>query len=135
MVCLYCDGAMPEAKIRRHAKFCNESCRKKRDYDAYRQMNPNRCASRNGATGAAHEMLVCADLLRKGYHVFRSVAPDGACDIIILQGKSVLRIEVKTSYKNRNGAIGWPNVSRQADRHDVLAVVVDGELHYRPESF
>lgn len=136
MLCLYCSSQIPQKRVRHHATFCSSDCRKRRDRDLYKKHNPTSGDSKNkGATGAASELLVAADLLRRGYHVFRSVAPDGACDLLILQGKSVLRIEVKTAYRNRDGTIGWPNVVRQEGRHDILAIAVAGDVHYKPESF
>ena len=133
MLCTYCSEKIPEKRLKRHSKTCSNTCRKKRDSLAYLAYNPKRDQNRRGATGAASEMTVCSDLLRRGYHVFRSVAPDGICDILILREDGILRVEVKTGYRNKDGSVMWPKITKQIGCHDVLAVVVLGEIHYKPE--
>lgn len=56
---------------------------------------PNEISS--GAIGAMNELLVCADLTRRGYHVFRAVSPSAPCDLMMLSpAGDKLRVEVKT---------------------------------------
>jgi len=55
---------------------------------------PNR-----NSRGALSELIVCADLLAKGYMAFRNLAPVGSVDLIALEysdNKVPLRIEVKS---------------------------------------
>lgn len=75
---------------------------------------------RTGANkGAAVELMVCADLLSKGFDVYRSVSPNSACDVIAVASERVLRIEVKSSptYTVRDGA-------------DITAWLQDGVVRY-----
>lgn len=85
--------------------------------------------SRTGCVGAASELLVCADLLRLGWNVFRSVSPVSPFDLIIVRDTSLLlRVEVRTAF-NHKGKIACP----KHGTYDVLAIVRDCEIVYRPE--
>ena len=75
--------------------------------------------------GARHELLVCADLMHRGFAVFRGVSPDCPCDLVVLQNGRVRRVEVTTGSRLATGEIHHPK--RAAGRWDVLAVVVSGE--------
>lgn len=57
-----------------------------------------------GATGARSELLVCADLIRLGYEVFRAVSPQCSCDLMILRKGIPERVEVRTGRRTRTGA-------------------------------
>lgn len=47
--------------------------------------------------GAASEVLVSADLMYRGYQVFRSLSGDASCDLMTIDPEgNVLKIEVKT---------------------------------------
>jgi len=94
--------------------------------DPYRKLNP----IPSGTVGAINELLVCSDLLSKGYHVFRSVSQSCPCDLIILNNGNALRVEVKTGRMNKDGSACSPKTDRS--KHDVLATVVDGKIFYEP---
>jgi hypothetical protein len=47
--------------------------------------------------GAACELIVCADLLRRGFSVYRNVSPAGVTDLVALKDGRVLRVQVKSS--------------------------------------
>lgn len=70
-----------------------------------------------GTVGAISEIEVSADLMRKGYSVFRSMSPSCFCDIIAIQKNIVLKIEVRTGVVNkRNKQISFTkNISPFAD--------------------
>ncbi len=51
--------------------------------------------SRNGQVGYVAELLVAADLLSKGFDVFRAVNPNAACDLVACRSGALSRIEVK----------------------------------------
>ena len=58
-----------------------------------------------GTKGALSELLVAADLMAKGYEVFRALSPSCSCDLIANNGKGLLRIECRTGSKNPNTGI------------------------------
>lgn len=81
-------------------------------------------------------MLVCAELLKRGYSVFRSVSPAACCDLILLDGNGgMIRVEVKTAYKLKTGTIQCALPKHQQGKHDVLAMVflADNSILFRPE--
>lgn len=80
-------------------------------------------------------MLVCADLLLKGYAVFRAVSPACSCDLIVLKDGKLCRVEVTTGHRRDNGKVNCPLKTPGA--YDVLAIVVDDgkEIVYEPNFF
>lgn len=82
----------------------------------------------NSTIGALCEVVVCADLLDRGIHVYRSMSPDSPCDLVALVDGKPFRIEVKCSRKDRYGNVVRPN--NHPDRYDVLACVLPGPCIY-----
>ena len=111
-------------------KYCSEVCRKininSRITDHY-NLSP-------GTIGALNELKVCADLMIKGYNVFRCVSPNSPHDLIISNDERILRVEVTTGTKHVSGNISHAG---KTDRDfDILAIVVfSGEIIYKPDIF
>lgn len=84
--------------------------------------------------GTISELIVCTDLFRQGYEIFRAVSQSASCDLIALKNKNCLRVEVKTGCKTSIG-VSWADKKKtQTDgKHDILAVVVNGNPIYFPE--
>jgi hypothetical protein len=87
----------------RNAKYCSIMCRPT-DY-AVKTKNTEPtvypttlCSVTIGAIG---ELTVCADLMRKGFNVFRAVSPACYCDLIATHGPTTLVIEVRTGTHQR----------------------------------
>jgi len=95
--------------------------------------NINRDISKS-TTGAASELFVSADLLCRGFDVFRAVSPCCSCDLIAVKGKLFLRIEVKTG-RIFNEKIIFPSIKgKMAERYDILAICVNCQkIIYKPE--
>jgi hypothetical protein len=87
------------------------------------------------STGTLNELLTCADLIKRGWHTFRSVTPDSPCDLVAVKGEAVVRVEVKTAreYTKPSGEryVVYPKPSA-TQRYDVLATVLDGVVTYMP---
>lgn len=100
--------------------FCSKECRESAKKIV--------CLS-TGKSGAVKELLVAADLLLKGYDVFRSVSPSSSCDMIILAKGRCLRVEVTTGYVGYGGKV--IGVAHDKSKYDVFAVVVaDKSIYY-----
>ena len=70
-----------------------------------------------GTVGAAGELIVAADLMRKGYSVFRNMSPNGLVDLIASKDDRLWRIQVKVRDSGTS-------LSEAEDRQcDVLAIV------------
>lgn len=81
------------------------------------------------------EMLVCADLLKRGFSVFRSISPACSCDIVYLStDQTLVRVEVKTAYRFHTGKVNYGRHPKQDGKHDLLALVFHktNSIEYRP---
>jgi hypothetical protein len=85
-----------------------------------------------GQRGALSELIVCCDLLSKGFQVFRPVSPHSPCDILILTPDwKTVRVEVKTATPNKDGKVPC-DMRRQVGMFDIVAFVFsDGRIEYR----
>lgn len=114
-------------------KYCSTTCSGK----AYREAHPELYGGAHDCdrsqTGAASELLVCVDLLRQGYDVFRAQSPSSSCDlVVILEGKA-LRIEVKTGRYQLNGDVSFAKSRLDPNKYDALAIVLPtNEIVYQP---
>ena len=87
-----------------------------------------------GNVGALSELLISADLFKRGYSVFRSLSPNAPCDLIILKNNHLLKVEVKTTYHSLyTNKITTPFKANR--KFDVLALVVIKKnlIIYKPE--
>lgn len=102
VICIQCGRQV----LRRGAKFCSAACQRKR---YFAKMGILGTGLPTGTTGAISELVICCDLLRRGYEVFRSVSPSCSCDLAVLKDGKLLRIEVKSVHLNRlNGKVMQP---------------------------
>jgi hypothetical protein len=131
--CEQCHGDIPEARHRRRAKFCSRQCERDRNvYQWQRQNAPDREQRKGlstGVVGAISEMQVCADLLAKGYEVFRAVSPSCSCDVMILLDHRAFRVEVRTGYYLRSGKLVYMKDRLKAE---VMAVCTPSGIIYLP---
>lgn len=82
--------------------------------------------------GVLAELLVCADLTRRGYDVYRAVNHGAATDLMIYVNGRGLRVEVKAA-QIRPGGQWIAAYSGLRQPHDVLALVAPtGEIRYSP---
>lgn len=119
-VCIGCNTLIHEGPIGK--KFCSKECWKK--YTISSRESRHRCT-----TGAMSELIVCADLLGKGYEVFRSLSPHSSCDMIVLKDGKIIRIESRTGQR-REGKFYIPFGNKDIGRSDILAVVVESKVFY-----
>ena len=132
MNCLQCGQSISQDRRTRHAKFCSPACRRHAARERYtvETGSPGRNDIATTTTGAMHELLVCADLMKMGCHVFRAQSPSCPCDITVLVDGQLYKIEVTTGYKKSDGGISFPRKNSRYD-FDVIAVVFhSGEITY-----
>jgi hypothetical protein len=98
--------------------YCNRLCAK--EYNKTRYVRRPEPTLPTGTVGAMHEMLACADLLRRGYAVFRAVSPSCICDLIVLNKDRLVRVEVTTGYR-KNDKLLFPK--KDPSKFDLLLVV------------
>jgi PD-(D/E)XK endonuclease len=110
---------MKERRFNR--SVCGTGCRKEMDRKGYAELNPPMGLS-TSCIGATAELCVCADLLLKGYEVFRAVQAAAQCDLAILKNGTLYRVEIKTKRYGRCGTVSFNIPAKQIPMHDVLAV-------------
>lgn len=83
------------------------------------------------AVGAASELLVCVDLMNRGYEVFRALCPHASVDLLAMKDGAVYKVQVKTG-KLTNRSRLLISLRHDIGRYDLLAVVVrDHGIFYR----
>ena len=85
--------------------------------------------------GGMSELLVCADLLRRGAGVYRSVTYTSSADLIADFQGELLRIEVRSATRSAGGKSQKWQYTQPGDHsaYDVLALVDKaGEIKYVP---
>ena len=83
--------------------------------------------------GAESELRVSADLMEKGYTVYRALDSSAAFDLIAVKVGILMPIEVKTARYNRvSNGLQWSMRSGQLGKTKVLALVApNGTITYK----
>lgn len=83
-----------------------------------------------GTVGAIGELIASADLLSKGFEVFKAVSMHATSDLIIRKDNRYYSVEVKAGKLNDNKGLVF---SRPKYNKDLLAIVLPNKLiQYRP---
>lgn len=119
----------PRGALRR---YCSEACQRLDNYQR-RYLTPASTLP-TGTSGAISELIAGADLLRRGYDVFRALSPACSCDLIAQRGGELLRIEVRTGRRLAAGGLDYSKNATDAGRFDHYCIVVDAgkEIVYVP---
>lgn len=133
MNCRRCGREIPAARRLRRAVFCSNTCRHAFGAEETKKLNPHRQGLSTGAVGAISELIATIDLMQRGYEVFRAVSPACSCDLAALRDGKLTRVEVRTGTRYMTGSVSYSLAESEKHRHDVLAVVVDGEVTYTPD--
>jgi len=112
-------------------KYCSSVCKK--ELNARQVTRAMHDGLTTASIGAMHELIACADLLRRGWSVFRAVSPSCKCDLVIMKGTWLLRVEVTSGHIYKpSGRLSY--VKKPDDyQFEVLAVVLpEGTVQYTP---
>lgn len=123
--CEMCHREIPFLQRKSNRRYCSSGCRTAMEGLKYRHLNP--LSLNSSHMGAIAELLVAADLLNKGYEVFRALSSGCSCDIAVLKSGKLLRIEVKTRRRTSSGNVSTAPTTHQVGKHDVMAIYVPGE--------
>lgn len=129
--CVQCGKIIKGRKSR--AITCSDDCARNRIKDRDKRHNAHRSwGIPPGTVGAVHELIVSADLMKFGLHVFRAMSPCCPCDLAVLHNGKMFRIEVTTGHSiGTLSKVFYP--SKNKLHFDVLAVVVGGIVKYEPD--
>ena len=79
-----------------------------------------------------HELLVAANLMKRGFSVFRALSPSSPGDLAILKDGKLMIVEVTSGTRTYKNTLVWPLHSN--GKHDVIAIVeYAGDITYIPE--
>ena len=114
-------------------KFCKKECTNtyRNQFFGFDKFYPPMDAQFRGIMS---ELLAAADLIRKGFQVFKAVT-NNSCDLVIMKNSLLHRVEVTSGniFKN-DGKIHYPK--KDKTKFDVLAIVMpSGKIIYQPEFF
>jgi len=130
--CLFCGRELSERGQRLGAHFCCEECRAHYRKELHRKHNKLSHKIPSGSRGAISELRVAADLLDKGFEVFRALSPHCSCDLAVLEDGKLARVEVKTGYYSLDeNSVFYPK-SPNSKKYDLLAVVLFDKIIYEP---
>jgi hypothetical protein len=112
-------------------------CCKREHSRLWMRANPQPCPRKPyegelspGSKGSLAELVVCADLLDKGFAVFRSVSPNCFCDLIAIKGSEERRIEVRTGAYTPNGLVTFVRSHDPRATEFAVYVHADRSIHY-----
>jgi hypothetical protein len=87
-------------------------------------------------TGAVSELVAAADLLARGWHVYRAIAGGCMCDLIACLDGATYRVEVRSATVSATGVWKTNQKPKTRENYDVLALVApNGEIRYDPDPF
>jgi Holliday junction resolvase-like predicted endonuclease len=88
-----------------------------------------------GNFGGACELMVCADLLLRGFDVYRSVTRHGKFDLVASKEGRLCRIEVKAARSVGETTRAAKVRADQCGTHDILAhvFILEGRVKYTPD--
>jgi hypothetical protein len=125
-----CGKAIPQKRLNRRAVYCSTRCRNIEVRELYDGLNGRQTDLSPGTRGAVSELRVAADLMERGYEVFRALSPSCSCDIAVLKDGRLLRIECRTGRYLKECRYFK---STQRLRADVLAVILHDKIVYEPD--
>jgi hypothetical protein len=125
-----CQGCGVQFQAKKLQTFCNDRCRNLAYRSKYRCSELVGVAS--GTVGAIAELMVCADLMKQGYEVFRAMSPASNCDVLAIKGEVIKKYEIRTGqyYQTKNGLnLHYPRA--RTEGKDVIVVTHhDSKIHY-----
>jgi len=109
---------------------CGPECKKEQRQNKMNLLNPSIPNTR--LRGAISELRAAADLMNRGFEVFRAESPLASCDLIILKDKIMKRVEVKsTRYSGPKKQMQYPQGIKDS-KHDILVFVFSDKIKYKP---
>ncbi len=131
-----CGKNIPAERIRRRITTCSPQCKAELFKKRHLEANHNRPAYdfENSVVGTISELVVCLDLMKRGYSVFRPMNGCESCDIIALKGGKMIRVEVTTGVRCIGGTLTHKKKRPPGEVFDILGVVERNDtITYSPK--
>jgi len=134
-LCAHCNNPIP-AKRNRHnnARYCSIECKDIAGRIRLGNLRPGGPQTGRHTHGTINELLAAADLMRRGYDVYRALCFNSRCDLVAIRGEVILRVEVKTGRYNSAGVGKAMGIHKGQREHcdSIAAVFADGAILYEP---
>lgn len=115
--------------LRRNHNFCSNDCKRVFENRERRAKHPPQYPHLStGAIGAIGELRAGADLLDKGFEVYRALSPAADADLIVQKDGRYLSIQVRTGHRRADGGLTVP----RHGEYDILAIVLPDTVVYEP---
>lgn len=133
--CVWCKKEISPTRLP-FVKYCSLTCSKLKARHDYHSKNGTVKGEIPSLTvGTISELVVAVDLLSRGYGVFKALSPSSCCDLAVLSGRLLIRVEVTTGHYSASGKPTYLRAKerqRENDRYDILAVVLTDQVLYIP---
>lgn len=127
--CKSCERFFETTKLNKN--YCTYACRKEKRKEHNKKIKIIFHKELDTSTkGALTELLIACDLIKKGWHVYRGVSYTCPFDLIIYNGKKLIRVEATTGHYI-NGKLNHCKVLDE--KKDILAIYIyPDEIIYQP---
>jgi hypothetical protein len=113
------------------SRYCGQRCKGKANYKSSGRSVHGDNKLPSATVGAMSEIFVSAELMKKGYAVFRALSPSCFCDLIAIKNNQTLRIEARTGYKNtRTNRMCYPKNTHGDITHFAIYERNEGKTYF-----
>ena len=110
--------------------YCSTKCQRiKFAYQNTPWIKENKISK--STVGAIAELIASADLMSKGFQVYRALSPSSDCDILAEKEHKVYKFEIRTGRYNWKGSLTFPPKSIKAPNL-IIITHNDKKIHYVP---
>lgn len=126
--CRECGQPIQSARAqKKQVRFCSDECRGK----FWRKQKGSGALGVSSQTVAEiHRLLAAADLMKRGYQVFRALSPDYDCAFVVSVAGQWRLVGVRVGYAGEGGAV--PLNKPPEGAFDLLAIVTSLGVFYQP---
>lgn len=108
--------------------YCKKACRPELHHSDYKAKGIS-----TGTVGAMSELRVSADLMSKGYEVYRALSQSSSCDVLAMKNGKVFTFEIRTGHTNDvTEKVYYAKENLRAERFAVF-VPHTGKILYVPD--
>ena len=115
--------------------YCSKQCNSRATARRYERFAQHPVAViPKGTIGAISELRVSADLMARGYHVFRAMSPACPGDLMVFKGEqSPILVEVRTGQRSpTTGRVSYAKLRANQTTVGLIAVVLFDRILYEP---
>jgi len=132
--CKVCGQLLSINQLRYKAIYCSSYCYQEANRKETGTYYSDGKLLPSSVTGAIHELLVCAELMKRGYYVFRAQSPACPCDLVAMKDGDLFKIEVTTG-RNSTSKLSFPK-KKGSYLFDFMAIVLkDNSIRWRDRQY